>query len=168
MSAPSTGLPDAMIQAGEPLVMVPAVDAHTRGSYQSSPSVDETGSGPPDPGASPRPAPALDAEGSEGSDPFYTASGSSPPGERLIVQDRPSTMPEPLELPPQLVEDLARLFAAAIIADMRRYPNLTELKANREATVESPSRLNRKRSARALADGLGAAQQATPRLAKAG
>ena len=64
-------------------------------------------------------------------DSFYQASGSSPPA----AGQSP--------LPPELVEDLARFLADAIVADIRQYPNLAELKAKRESTVESPSGLNR-------------------------
>ena len=74
---------------------------------------------------------------------FYQASGSSPPTSSDASPD-PATRPEPLPLPQELIEDLARLFADAIVADIRQYPNLSELKANRDATVESPSGRNRR------------------------
>jgi hypothetical protein len=64
-------------------------------------------------------------------DSFYQASGSSPP---IAGHDAP---------PPELVEDLAQFLADAIIADIREYPNLAELKAKPESTVESPSGLDR-------------------------
>ena len=84
-------------------------------------------------------------------DTFYRASGTSPPDEDGVTVGSTST-PEPLPLPPELVEDLARLLADALVADIRQYPNLAELEAKRESTVESPSGLNRRRrSARARA-----------------
>ena len=58
---------------------------------------------------------------------FYQASGSSPPA----AGHSP--------LPPELVEDLARLLADALVADIRQYPNLAELQAKSDPTVESPS-----------------------------
>jgi hypothetical protein len=79
-------------------------------------------------------------------DTFYEASGSSPPSHDEALRD--ATAPsEPLPLPPELIEELARLLAEAIVADIRQYPNLTELKANSEATVESPSGPDRKHRA---------------------
>ena len=75
-------------------------------------------------------------------DPFYHASGSSPPGEdpgASLV----SPHSQPPRLPAELVDDLARLLANALIADIRQYPNLAELKAKHESRVESRSRLDR-------------------------
>jgi hypothetical protein len=63
---------------------------------------------------------------------FYQASGSSPPAAGNAA------------LPPELVEDLARLLADALVADIRQYPNLAELQPNHEATIQSPSGLNRR------------------------
>jgi hypothetical protein len=59
----------------------------------------------------------------------FASSGSSPPVDFSGV---PS-------LPPELVEALAELLAEAIVADIRQFPNLAELCANQESTVESPS-----------------------------
>ena len=64
-------------------------------------------------------------------DSFYQASGSSPPAAGDAA------------LPPELVEDLARFLADALIADIRQYPNLPELQPNHEATIQSPSGLDR-------------------------
>jgi hypothetical protein len=69
------------------------------------------------------------------SETFFTSSGSSPP------MDEPS-------LPPELIEALATLLADALVADIRQYPNLAEVQANQEPTVESPSGFNRRRSSR--------------------
>ena len=80
-------------------------------------------------------------------DTFYRASGTSPPDEDGVTVGSTST-PEPLPLPPELVEDLARLLADALVADIRQYPNLAELEAKRESTVESPSGRHRRRSPR--------------------
>ena len=83
---------------------------------------------------------------------FYEASGSSPPSHDEALRD--ATAPsEPLPLPPELIDELARLLAEAIVADIRQYPNLAELKANSEATVESPSGHHRRRRARASGRG---------------
>jgi hypothetical protein len=72
----------------------------------------------------------------------FTVTGSSPP------VPAPATPP----LPPELIDALARLLADALIADIRQYPNLAELKVKCEPTVESPSGLNRTlRSARSRA-----------------
>jgi hypothetical protein len=60
-------------------------------------------------------------------DSFYQASGSSPPAAGDAA------------LPPDLVDDLARFLAGALIADIRQYPNLAPLQPNHEATIESPS-----------------------------
>ena len=69
---------------------------------------------------------------------FYHASGSSPPRESGSTDARaPSS--DPLPLPPELVEDLARFLAEAVVADIRQYPNLSDLQPKRESTVESPS-----------------------------
>jgi hypothetical protein len=43
----------------------------------------------------------------------------------------------------ELIEELARLLAEALIADIRQYPNLSELQPNPEPTVESSSGLDR-------------------------
>jgi hypothetical protein len=80
----------------------------------------------------------------------FTVTGSSPP------VPAPATPP----LPPELIDALARLLADALIADIRQYPNLAELKVKCEPTVESPSGLNRRRrSGRPQA----AAQSGAPR-----
>ena len=47
-------------------------------------------------------------------DTFYLASGASPPSE-----DRAVDLPDPPPLPAELIEDLARLLADALIADIR-------------------------------------------------
>ena len=81
-------------------------------------------------------------------DTFYQTSGASPPSESQAA-DAGAPLPDPPPLPAELIEDLARLLAEALIADIRQYPNLAEVQSNREATVESPSGLNHKaRSAR--------------------
>jgi hypothetical protein len=67
---------------------------------------------------------------------FYHASGSSPPAAGHTP------------LPPELVEDLARLLADALVADIRQYPNLSDLQPKRESTVESPWGLDRTRTSR--------------------
>ena len=76
-------------------------------------------------------------------DTFYQASGSSPPMSSDAPPD-PATPSEPLPLPPELIEDLARLLAEAIVADIRQYPNLAELQPNHDSTLESPSGRNRR------------------------
>jgi hypothetical protein len=48
-------------------------------------------------------------------------------------------------LTPDVVAALASLLAEAIVADIRQFPNLAELKVKCESTVESPSGLNRRR-----------------------
>jgi len=53
---------------------------------------------------------------------FFTRSGSSPPA----------------ELPDELIEELAALLASALVADIRKFPNLAEIQANHHRTVESP------------------------------
>ena len=65
---------------------------------------------------------------------FFASTGSSPPA------DDPDAPP----LPPELVEALASLLADAIVSDIRQYPNLAEVQANHEPTVESPSGLHRR------------------------
>ena len=99
-------------------------------------------------------------------DTFYEASGSSPPNHDPAqgVATEPS---EPLPLPPELIEDLARLFAEAIVADIRQYPNLADLKANQQVTGSSPSGHDRRRKARPSADRTRTPRE-TRRLAKAG
>jgi hypothetical protein len=91
-------------------------------------------------------------------DSFYQSTGTSPPsaGADSPMPSAPSDTPA---MPEELIETLATLLADALIADIRQYPNLAELPANRESTVESPSGLNRrKRSAHARA----AAQSGVP------
>lgn len=46
-------------------------------------------------------------------------------------------------MPSELVAALSELLAAAIVADLREYPNLAECGEKREATVVSPPGLNR-------------------------
>jgi hypothetical protein len=74
---------------------------------------------------------------------FYQASGSSPPSVGAAA-NASALSPDPLPLPPELVEDLARFLAEALVADIRQYPNLAELQAKVESTVESPSGLDRR------------------------
>jgi hypothetical protein len=82
---------------------------------------------------------------------FYQTSGSSPPSVGAAT-DASTVSPDPPPLPPELLEDFARLLAEAIVADIRQYPNLAKLKAQPDSTVESPSGLNRRtRSARSRA-----------------
>ncbi len=50
---------------------------------------------------------------------------------------------EPREMPPELVEELAELLAQALLADLRQHPNLAELKAKEQATVVSPTGIDR-------------------------
>jgi hypothetical protein len=91
-------------------------------------------------------------------DTFYQTSGTSPPGRadsRLLPA--PSETPSMSE---ELIEALAALLADALVADIRQYPNLAELKAKSNQTVESPSGLDRRtRSSRSRA----AAQPGTSR-----
>jgi len=69
---------------------------------------------------------------------YLTSTGPSRPAENSEVPP----------LRPELVETLARLLAEAIVADIPQFPNLAELHAKQESTVESPSGPNRrKRSA---------------------
>jgi hypothetical protein len=98
-------------------------------------------------------------------DTFYTASGSSPPAIAAETAT-PSGASEAPPLPEELIEDLARLLAEAIVADIRQYPNLLELKAESEAIVESPWSNNRKRKALPSAERTCAPRNAR-RLAKA-
>jgi hypothetical protein len=65
------------------------------------------------------------------SDTFFTASGSSPPA----ATDGESQG----EAPAELVEALVQILASALVADMTQYPNLADLQAKPESTVESPS-----------------------------
>jgi hypothetical protein len=73
------------------------------------------------------------------SDTFFTASGSSPPsdgGQALTSKDAAPF--DGQALPPQLIEDFAALLASALVADIRQFPNLAEIQANHDPTVESP------------------------------
>jgi len=80
------------------------------------------------------------------SDTFYQASGTSPPDAATATSISAASSESP-PLPEELIEDLARLLAEAIVADIRQYPNIAELKANHEVTVESPTGHNRRRTA---------------------
>jgi hypothetical protein len=62
---------------------------------------------------------------------FYQASGSSPPVEGDAA------------LLPELIDDLPRLLADALLADIHQYPNLAALQPKLDATVESPSGFDR-------------------------
>jgi hypothetical protein len=78
----------------------------------------------------------------------------------------PVADPEPSALPPELIEDLVRLLAEAIVADIRQYPNLAEPQPNPEATVESRSGLDRNESmeaGRLQPPPVGEAPAATPK-----
>jgi L-ascorbate metabolism protein UlaG (beta-lactamase superfamily) len=69
---------------------------------------------------------------------FFDTSGSSPPAD---VADPSTSEPGPIEarpLPPELIEDLAAILASALVADIRQFPNLADLKTNPVPTVESP------------------------------
>jgi hypothetical protein len=79
------------------------------------------------------------------SDTFFPASGSSPPsdgGQALTSHDAAPF--DGQALPPQLIEDLAALLASALVADIRQFPNLAEIQANHDPTVESPRGRNRR------------------------
>ena len=75
---------------------------------------------------------------------YFASSGASPPVDFSGAPPLPSgssppdSEPTPPPLPPELVEALAGLLAEAIVADIRQFPNLAELCANQESTVESP------------------------------
>jgi hypothetical protein len=87
-------------------------------------------------------------------DTFCTASGSSPPsdgGRALTSND--ATPFAGQALPPQLIEDLAALLAGALVADIRQFPNLAELKTNEVPTVESPRGHDRRQATPAPAGG---------------
>src|SRR5262249_21266666 len=98
--------------------------------------------------------------------PFYRASGSPPPG-HAPAQGVATGPSEPLALPPELIEALARLFAEAVVADIRQYPNLAELQAKQESTIQAPRSHERRRRASAPADGT-RVQRKNHRLANAG
>jgi hypothetical protein len=80
----------------------------------------------------------------------------------MVLDDVDSTMRvrRVSPLTPELVEDLARLLADALIADVRQYPNLAEPQAKGESTVESTSGHNRRTQ---LARSRAAAQPEPPR-----
>lgn len=86
-------------------------------------------------------------------DSYYQASGSSPPREGHAPSGGPPPS-KPPPLSPELVEDLTRFLTDAIIADIRQFPNLAELKAKHEPTVKSASGLDRT-DPRARRGGLG-------------
>ena len=85
---------------------------------------------------------------------FYQTSGSSPP-----TADRSP-------LPPELIEDLARFLADALIADIRQYPNLAALQPNLEATVESPSGHDRNVACTAPAPGIEGPAMGSDRISR--
>jgi hypothetical protein len=86
---------------------------------------------------------------------FYQASGSSPPVEGDAA------------LLPELIDDLARLLADALLADIRQYPNLAALQPNLESTVESPSGLDRRVACTAPAPGIEGPAMGSDRINRA-
>jgi hypothetical protein len=85
---------------------------------------------------------------------FFTRSGSSPPADPAHVTRSSETAPsEGQPLPPQLIEELAALVANALVADIRQFPNLAEIQANHDPTVESPRGHNRRQTTPAPAGG---------------
>jgi hypothetical protein len=84
----------------------------------------------------------MDASATD--DTFFTASGPSPPSDTgHALKSNDDAPVERQVLPPQLIEDLAALLASALVADIRQYPNLAEIQAHHDPTVESPRELNR-------------------------
>jgi hypothetical protein len=79
---------------------------------------------------------------------FFTKSGSSPPAAQNGAQEasRAAGGAAP-EMPVNLAEELGRILAEALVADIRQYPNLAQLKAAEATTVESPPGHNRRNAA---------------------
>jgi hypothetical protein len=79
-----------------------------------------------------------------GPEAFFTKSGSSPPAAQNGAPEAPRAAVEAAaEMPTELAEELGRLLAEALVADIKQYPNLADIKASEKATVESPPGHNR-------------------------
>jgi hypothetical protein len=76
---------------------------------------------------------------------FFTMSGSSPPAAR---QEPDNDAPTDDEMPPELAQELGRLLAQALVADIRQHPKLAEVHASRGSMVESPPGPNRNSASR--------------------
>jgi len=82
-------------------------------------------------------------------DAFFTTSGSSPPGNGAQALTGNEAAPiQPRPLPPELIEELAALLASALVEDIRQFPNLADIKANQDSTVQSPRGHDRTQGAR--------------------
>ncbi len=69
------------------------------------------------------------------SDSFFKASGASPPEPVPSPRAETGTTPPDLPpLPPDLVDELARILAAALVADITKYPHLAALSVNDATT----------------------------------
>jgi hypothetical protein len=51
-------------------------------------------------------------------------------GQEAAARPPDVSSPEPVELPPSLIEELGRLLGEALAADIRQYPNLAELRSS--------------------------------------